>query len=104
MITFNQIIGGCIAVIMAGMPAMIALLKIEKLRISVNGNLHQFIAANKAQADERIKAAKAEADARLQDLRAEMVRVTQRNDQLFQSLVEALKRFPVPTDKESPPS
>ena len=44
--SLDQILGGCIAVIVAGMPALIALLKINRLSISVNGRLTELIAAS----------------------------------------------------------
>ena len=43
--SLEQIIGGAIAVIVAGMPAMIALLKIRELHILVNGRLSQWMEA-----------------------------------------------------------
>ncbi len=43
--SLEQIIGAVIAVIVAGMPAMIALLKIRELHICVNSRLSQWIEA-----------------------------------------------------------
>jgi hypothetical protein len=50
-LSFEQIVGGMVAVIMAGMPAMIALLKIQSLHLAVNSRLEEFIAATKRQND-----------------------------------------------------
>lgn len=41
----DQVIGGCIAVIVAGAPAMVALLKIKNLHVLVNARLTELIAA-----------------------------------------------------------
>ena len=43
--SLEQIIGGAIAVIVAGMPAMIALLKIKELHILVNSRLSEWMEA-----------------------------------------------------------
>ena len=43
--SLEQIIGGAIAVIVAGMPAMIALLKIRELHVLINGRLYEWIEA-----------------------------------------------------------
>ena len=40
---FDQIIGGVIAVIVAGMPAMIALIKIKELHVLINSRLSELI-------------------------------------------------------------
>jgi hypothetical protein len=82
--SFEQIIGGCIAVIVSGMPAMVALLKIRELHLAVNSSLAAFIAATKL-----------ESDARFQDLKRELEGVRHRNDQLLDQLDEAVKRLPV---------
>lgn len=93
--SFEQIIGGLIGVIVAGMPAMIALLKIRELHIAVNSALSAFIAATKQQAEERITATKLESDVHFQDLKREIELVTHRNDQLLDQLAETVKRLPV---------
>ena len=41
--SLEQIIGGAIAVIVAGMPAMIALLKLNELHVLVNSRLSELI-------------------------------------------------------------
>ena len=92
--SLEQIIGACIAVIVAGMPAVIALLKIQELHFAVNSQLTAFIAATKEQsevrleaikeqAEDRIKATKMESDCHLTDLRKELEGVRNRNDQLL---------------------
>jgi len=43
-ITLSQVIGACVAVIVAGMPAMIALIKIHSLIIHVNSRMDQLLA------------------------------------------------------------
>ncbi|MGZ3353271.1 MAG: hypothetical protein ACXVB2_12560 [Isosphaeraceae bacterium] len=93
--SLEQIVGACIAVIVAGMPAVIALLKIRELHIAVNSALSAFIAATKQQAEERIVATKLESDLHFQDLKREMELVRHRNDQLLDQLAETVKRLPV---------
>jgi len=41
--SFDQILGGCIAVIVAGMPAMIALIKLQQLHVLINSRLTQLL-------------------------------------------------------------
>jgi hypothetical protein len=82
--SLDQIIGGVIGVIVAGLPAMVALLKIRELRIAVNSALSAFIAATKL-----------ESDVHFQDLKREMELVRHRNDQLLDQLAETVKRLPV---------
>lgn len=102
----EHIIGGCVAVVVAGMPAMVALLKIKELHLAVNSQLTAFIAATREQSDLRIAmvkeqastqitASKVESDWHLQDLRKELEGVRNRNDQLLDQLAEAVKRLPV---------
>ncbi|MGZ5973768.1 MAG: hypothetical protein ACXWPK_10195 [Isosphaeraceae bacterium] len=93
--SLDQIIGACVAVIVAGMPAMVALLKIKELHIAVNSALSAFIAATKQQAEERIAATKLESDVHFQDLKREIELVRHRNDQLLDQLAETVKRLPV---------
>jgi len=50
----EQIIGACVAVIVAGSPAMVALLKIDKLHISVNSRMDKFIAATATESKDRL--------------------------------------------------
>jgi hypothetical protein len=52
--SFETIIGGCIAVIVAGMPAIIALLKIKELHLAVNSRMDKFIAATELQTEDRL--------------------------------------------------
>ena len=42
--SIESIIGGCVAVIVAGMPAVLALLKIRELHILINSRLSELIA------------------------------------------------------------
>ena len=103
--TLSQIVGACIAVIIAGMPAMVGLLKIKNLHVAVNSQLTAFIAATKVQAEERIAvtkmqaeqritATKVESDWHMHDLRKELEGVRHRNDQLLDQLAEVMKRLP----------
>lgn len=102
--SLDQIIGGVIGVIVAGLPAMVALLKIRELHIAVNSALSAFIAATKQQAEERIAATKLESDVHFQDLKREIELVTHRNDQLLDQLAETVKRLPVAEKtSETPP-
>lgn len=93
--SLDQIISGVIGVIVAGLPAMVALLKIRELHIAVNSALSASIAATKLQAEERITATKLESDVHFQDLKREMELVRHRNDQLLDQLAETVKRLPV---------
>jgi len=88
----ETIVGACVAVIIAGMPAMIALLKIKELHIAVNSALTSFIAATKL-----------EADTRFADLKEELVHVRHRNDQLFDQLSAIAQATVVAPSKELPP-
>lgn len=116
-LTFEQIIGGIIAVVVAGMPAVIAILKIRELHIAVNSQLsamilatktqteeritatkdqaEQQITATKDQAEQRITATKQESDYHIADLKKEMEGVRHRNEQLLDQLAEAMKRLPI---------
>lgn len=78
--SIDQIIGACIAVIVAGMPAMVALLKIDKLHLAVNSRMEAFIEATKVQSDLRINA-----------LKEDLVHVKLRNEQFFDQLTEMAK-------------
>jgi vacuolar-type H+-ATPase subunit H len=44
-VNIQEIIGGCIAVIVAGMPAILALLKIRELHVLINSRLTQLMDA-----------------------------------------------------------
>ena len=110
--SLEQIIGACIAVIVAGLPAMVALVKIRELHIEVNSQLTAFIAAAKQQSEERIAAIKQQAEGQIvaskvqsdwhmQDLRKELEGVRNRNDQLLDQLAEVLKRLPHDGDLKS---
>ena len=112
--SLEQIIGGCIAVIVAGLPAMVALLKISQLHIAVNSQLTAFVAATKEQAEvrlqaikeqseERIAATKQESDYHLADLKKELDGVRHRNDQLLDQLAEMMKRLPMTENTPEPP-
>ena len=74
--SLEQIIGGAVAVIVAGMPAMIALFKIRELHILINGRLSAWIEATVKSAhlagqlegrDEARKAAEIESATIIQD-------------------------------------
>ena len=112
--SFEQIVGACIAVIVAGMPAMIALLKIRELHIGINSQLTAFIAATKQQSEERLEATKQQAEERiiatklesdnsLADVKKELEGVRHRNDQLLDQLAEAVKRLPITEKTPEPP-
>jgi len=104
--SLEQIVGACVAVIVAGAPAMVALLKIRELHIAVNSALASFVAATKLQseeriaatvkqAEERILATKLQSDLHIKDLNKTLEAIMHRNDQLLDQLAEAVKRFPV---------
>ena len=97
--SFEQILGGAIAVIVAGMPAMVALLKISELHVVVNSRLEAFIAATKA-----------ESDARYAEVREDLLHSRQRNDQLYEQLshiAESIQKSSCPllhpSESEKPP-
>ncbi len=54
--SYEQLFGGIIGVIVAGMPAMIALLKIRELKVTVNGRLTQLIESEETASYARGKA------------------------------------------------
>jgi len=76
----EQIIGGCIAVIVAGMPAMVALLKIRDLHLAVNSRMDAFITATKLESEDRFR-----------DLKEELIHAKYRNEQLFEQISEMAK-------------
>ncbi len=78
--SFDQIVGGCLAVIVAGMPAMVALLKINQLHLSVNSRMESFI-----------EAAKLESDLRLKSVQDDLAHLRIRNEQLFDHIIEMAK-------------
>lgn len=74
--SIEQIVGAVIAVIVAGMPAMIALLKIKELHVIINSRLSQLVDATAKAShsagqlegrDEGRKAAEVESTAIVQD-------------------------------------
>ena len=103
MLTFAQIIGGIIGVIVAGLPAMVALLKIKELHIAVNSALAAMILATKVETTSRIDATKLEADSRFAELKQQMEAVNLRNEQLLDQLTETVKCLPVIVPNEQPP-
>lgn len=78
--SLEQIVGACIAVIMAGMPAMLAVLKINTLHLAVNSRMDAFIAATKLETEDRFR-----------DLKAELQEVRHRNEQLLDQIGELMK-------------
>lgn len=46
----GAVVGGCVAVITAGMPAMVALLKINELHVLINSRLTQLLEKTEAMA------------------------------------------------------
>lgn len=78
--SLEQIVGACIAVIMAGMPAMVALLKINTLHLAVNSRMDAFITATKVVTEDRFR-----------DLKAELQEVKHRNEQLLDQIGELMK-------------
>ena len=75
--SFDQIVGGAVAVIVAGMPAMIALLKINRLHVIVNSRVEKLIEATSQVAEHRLSAMTRDRDA-----------VVRQNEQLMQRLAE----------------
>ena len=78
--SLEQIVGACIAVIVAGMPAMLAVLKINTLHLAVNSRMDAFIAATKVATEDRFR-----------DLKAELQEVKHRNEQLLDQIGELMK-------------
>jgi len=90
--SLEQIIGGCIAVITAGMPAVIALLKIDKLYVSVNSRMDKFIAATLHESESRLAALSQSRDL-----------LVKQNEQLIEQLGEIAKRIEKLHEPGKPP-
>jgi hypothetical protein len=60
--SFEQILGSCVAVIVAGMPAVLALLKIDHLHLLINSRFDKFISSTATAAADRLDAVVADRD------------------------------------------
>ncbi len=89
----ENVIGGCIAVVVAGMPAMIALLKINQLHLAVNSRMDKFIDATLKQSEEREAAASKESENRVAGLTHSRDLLIVQNTQLIDHLAELAKRI-----------
>ena len=89
----ENIIGGCIAVVVAGMPAMIALLKINQLHLAVNSRMDKFIDATFKQSEEREAASSKESESRVAGLTHSRDLLITQNTQLIDHLAELAKRI-----------
>jgi chemotaxis regulatin CheY-phosphate phosphatase CheZ len=81
-VEFDQFIGGCVAVIVAGMPAMVALLKIRQLHLTLNSRLDKFLAATAQAARERLEAVVKDRD----EIRTQNARLIEHANKLAKQL------------------
>ena len=88
---FEQIIGSCIAVIMAGMPAMIALLKIRELHIAVNSRMDKFIEETARQSNLRESASLVQSEERIAGIAHSRDLLVVQNTQLIEHLAQLAK-------------
>jgi len=91
--SFENIIGGCVAVIVAGMPAIIALLKIRQLHLAVNGRMDKFIDATLQQTKDREAAVMKESESRLAELTFSRDLLIIQNKELISHLAKIVKRI-----------
>ncbi len=89
----ENIIGGCLAVIVAGMPAVIALLKINELHLAVNSRMDKFIEATLKEAQDREAAASKDSESRVAGLVHSRDLLITQNTQLIDHLAELAKRI-----------
>ena len=92
MMSYEQILGGCIAVIVAGMPAMIALLKINQLHIAVNSRMDKFIDATLIQSREREAASLIQSEDSVARIAHSRDLLMTQNTQLLEHIAELAKR------------
>jgi UDP-N-acetyl-D-mannosaminuronate dehydrogenase len=85
--------GACIAVIVAGMPAMLALMKIKELHVAVNSRMDKFIAATLEQSTDREAATVKESESRVVGLTHSRDLLIVQNTQLIEHLAELAKRI-----------
>ena len=91
--SFEQIIGGIIGVIVAGMPAMVALLKINQLHIAVNSRMEAFIAATLKQSEDREASTLKQNEDRVAGIAHSRDLLVVQNTQLIDHLAELAKRI-----------
>jgi len=84
----EEIIGGAVAVIVAGMPAMIALLKINQLHLAVNSRMDKFIEATLSQNQDRAAAMLSENESRVADIAHSRDLLMEQNTQLIEHLAK----------------
>ena len=91
--SYEQILGGIIAVIVAGMPAMVALLKIKELHLAVNGRMDKFIEGMVDQNKQREIVALKETDRRVAAIEQSRDRLVTQNTQLINHFAELMKQI-----------
>jgi len=110
--SFEQIIGGIVAVIVAGMPAMVALLKIRDLHVAVNSRMDKFIEATLKSSKAREDALKVASEDRVVGIAHSRDLLVIQNTQLIDHLAELAKRIdklpcavptPADIDQDKPP-
>src|SRR5208283_3345016 len=109
--TLENVVGAAIAVIVAGMPAVIALLKINQLHLVVNSRMDKFIEATLSESKEREAMVFAETESRVQGIAHSRDLLVIQNTQLVEHLAELAKRIETlpcsalihPNTEEKPP-
>ena len=91
--SFDAIIGGIIAVIVAGMPAMIALLKIKDLHLAVNSRMDKFIEATRESSKAREDASLVASEDRMAGVVHSRDLLIVQNTQLIDHIAELAKRI-----------
>src|SRR5208283_2721972 len=91
--TLENVVGAAIAVIVAGMPAVIALLKINQLHLVVNSRMDKFIEATLSESKEREAMVFKETESRVQGIAHSRDLLVLQNNQLIDHLAELAKRI-----------
>ena len=91
--TLENVVGAAIAVIVAGMPAVIALLKINQLHLVVNSRMDKFIEATLTESKEREAMVFQETESRVQGIAHSRDLLVHQNTQLVEHLAELAKRI-----------
>ena len=89
----ENVIGGCIAAIVAGMPAVIALLKINQLHFIVNSRMDKFIEATLVESKQREEMVLKETESRVLGIAHSRDLLVLQNNQLIDHLAELAKRI-----------
>src|SRR5208283_1341429 len=91
--TLENVVGAAIAVIVAGMPALIALLKINQLHLIVNSRMDKFIEATLVESKQREEMVLKETESRVQGIAHSRDLLVIQNTQLVEHLAELAKRI-----------